>query len=881
MPHIRDCITKHKMDPAQGERVIKDYNEYLASGMAPDKANEFAIDDHQSRLDDEKESFFEKVRKLIPGFKQERIDESLTAPQKRAIKKAGFGKTKEIDPERTKVGVLQSTLDRFASIRHILGDEKAYMLATMADSASDIMSMVIGKVAPKLDQSGAVAQIKDSKGLKQVLEPLGNQKEVDRFFQWKTGNRSEQLSKEERENLLSGFDIKALQSLDEGKLENGNTRKDSYPKINKEYNTLNNQILQFGIDTGIISKEAGEMWLKDNLHIPFFREQGDGKNYGPMAIGGLSKQRGIHKLKGGTSKLKDPLANVYQNWNHIITAGLRNQAAVKSLDSATKMEIANEVPEQIKGKEAVYVLVDGQKKWFDVHDQLVLESLTSLNSEGLNNKVMDVARRFKRLLTMGVIISPGFKVRNLIRDSIHVMAVSKTGKNPLKNISTGWKNVSDEFLMAGGGFGSSGYIHGSDPRALKAMVDSELVLDSDKKITGMLKKLYTGYEAFGAKLENVNRAAQFTKERLEGKSLLEAGFNAKDQLNFSRTGSALWIRAVAQTVPFLNARLQGLYKMGTAFADPQQRKQFVAVTGMYAMASVALYLAMKDDEDYINAPEYEKRTYHLFKIPGTEKMFRIPRPFEVGAVAYMAEKMTEQFIDENAEVKDLGSAFLHTLSDTFAMNPTPQLVKPIVDVYANRNSFTGRPIESLSQRFLSSSERYNPWMGDVTKLAGKLTPWISPVEVNYLVKNYFGWLGSNVLMAADGVTNIATGKTTPNRKWWESTVSPTSSFVREADARSSKFISKFYNNMDEINKAWADIKKYRGSLKGRELLEKHRDKLKFKKYYGKTSKMLSKLRKRRNALYENKSLSSSEMREGINKINKQMNLISRKAVEVY
>ena len=49
---------------------------------------------------------------------------------------------------------------------------------------------------------------------------------------------------------------------------------------------------------------------------------------------------------------------------------------------------------------------------------------------------------------------------------------------------------------------------------------------------------------------------------------------------------------------------------------------------------------------------------------------------------------------------------LTILGDNLSMNPVPQLVKPIMDVYANKDSFSGRPIETMGMDKLKSEYRF-------------------------------------------------------------------------------------------------------------------------------------------------------------------------------
>ena len=56
------------------------------------------------------------------------------------------------------------------------------------------------------------------------------------------------------------------------------------------------------------------------------------------------------------------------------------------------------------------------------------------------------------------------------------------------------------------------------------------------------------------------------------------------------------------------------------------------------LASIALYLAYKDDEDFKEGEQWDRDTYWWFKFPGSDVAFRLPKPFEVGALGTMAER---------------------------------------------------------------------------------------------------------------------------------------------------------------------------------------------------------------------------------------------------
>ena len=85
-------------------------------------------------------------------------------------------------------------------------------------------------------------------------------------------------------------------------------------------------------------------------------------------------------------------------WNHIIDAGLKNQAAAAALESAEKMGLATKIKPSQKGKNSIFIRDNGREKWYNIDQtqdgELVLDSLTALNYEGLNTPAMKVMRAF-------------------------------------------------------------------------------------------------------------------------------------------------------------------------------------------------------------------------------------------------------------------------------------------------------------------------------------------------------------------------------------------------------------------------------------------------------------------------------------------------------
>lgn len=71
----------------------------------------------------------------------------------------------------------------------------------------------------------------------------------------------------------------------------------------------------------------------------------------------------------------------------------------------------------------------------------------------------------------------------------------------------------------------------------------------------------------------------------------------------------------------------------------------------------------------------------------------------------MVERITEQFVNDEATGKLFRERMWHMVTDTFAFSPIPQAMQPALDIYANYDAFTQRPIESMGMDRLSPELR--------------------------------------------------------------------------------------------------------------------------------------------------------------------------------
>lgn len=599
----------------------------------------------------------------------------------------------------------------------------------------------------------------------------------------------------------------------QGRMADGRRRQDVYAQALREFNELQRSVLDVAQESGLINAEARAAWESD-FYVPFYRvmEEDQTGTMGPGQVAGLVGQRAFKRLKGGQEKLGDLTANTVSNWSHLLSASMKNLAAQGAIKSAVDLGIAQRLSGAEKG--SVRIMVNGQERHYLVDEPLVLDALTSLHFVGHNDPFMKAMRKFKHALTVGVTLSPTFRVRNMLRDTIQAVAIDSDIKlNPVANMVQGWKSTGSDTdtmrrLLAGGGAVRFGSFNDGQARSVKRLVDElgvhpDQVVASPSALRRAVRRAYGWYQESGDRAETINRAAIYEAARQRGKSHLEASYAARDLMDFTAGGTFPAIRILSQVVPFFNARLQGMYKLGRGAAANSAR--FGAVAGVAGLASAMLYLSMKDDDDYKKLPDWARNSYWITKLPGSDMMVYIPKPFEVGALGTVIERGTElAFAGEDYRLRDFGRDIGNIVADQLAMNPVPQAIKPALEVSFNYDTFRGRSIDSMAQQRLPAEDRFTSRTSAGAVVLGRAIG-VSPQRLEHLARGYFGWLGTQALNVADFLARpLSNLPENPARdlsrveNWFV-----VGDFLKKADARSSKYIERYYDQQREVNQLYA------------------------------------------------------------------------------
>lgn len=817
--------------------------------------------------------------------------------------------------------IRQGTIDRFA---RLLENDRARFGRDVIDTDTALSSWVAAKMSKSPEgaleaaflhgrikwDNGAINVQETKQGLAKALEPIASAGELNRFWQWIIAKRSNRLMQEGRERLFTPQEIASGLTLNSGTMADGNDRNAVYRRAFSRYVEIQKSVLDVAEQSGLFNATQRAQWEHD-FYLPYYRViEDEGELRGPSNGGGkLVRQKAFEKLKGGTEKLGDPLQNILRNWHHLIDASLKNRAASLALDTAETLGAAQRITSTQTDKHSVWIMKNGDKEYYRVDDPLTLDAVSALSSPLLNNMALKPFAFLKRALTIGVTISPAFKAANLLRDSIATMAISTISPNvfkvnPIKGMMLAREGTSTQAsLLAGGGTFRFGTLLEGDPAAAARRIAGwkpDTVLDSPAHIRGfydLLKKGAESWTRFGDLMETANRASLYDQLRKEGKTHLQASLAARDIMDFSQSGSAMATRLLVGVVPFINARLQGmdvLYRKGfqplsrtvtgrASAIERQQALRFAAATFAVAAASVLLYLNYKDDDDFQQREQWDRDNYWWFKIGDTAH--RIPKPFEIGALGTIAERIAEQIVDKTASGKLFADRIKFMLMQTFSMDPTPQLIKPIIDVYANKDSFTKRPIEPMGMENLSPElrSRYNTSaLAIAASKAGLGKAGLSPLQIEHLTRGYFGWLGAQALLIGDYGARPIMGL--PNRPMKQSDIPVIGDLLQrfKPDGRGSRYITEFYEQAKQLRQIAADARLYlqlRDYDALNKLIAKQGNELQQSFAVEAVARKFGEFGKLEREIASDKSMSSDEKRRLIDELNRNKSNVAKQVME--
>ena len=723
----------------------------------------------------------DSVNKIISVQEQTGHVERMVAafsPKSRSNFRAAF-----ID-RYNQIGVNSKQVAKLKGENWLLADVSAEAAANMSDLATGVSASALGvgqgKGGIPVYANGFTKVFNDDgkiKGAVEIFSTLAkyNNPEIYRLYQWWAGSlRGKRLLDNGREQKYDKDDIKLAEELLVSFPE--------FKQVQKEWIVYNDGLVKYAVDTGVLTKEAGEKFREYGDYIPFYRQIDGEQTVGPNIFSGISGVKGPKALKGSEAPLADFLETIVRNTQSIIESGMKNVAAERAIRDAVilgQAEKLNFQPKEFKS-DVVSYQEKGRTVYYKLADPALYEAMKGLNIPDM--PWLGILSAPANLLRTLVTKDPGFMLVNLMRDSVSAWVTSGSSMTPIVDTMNqfvktlaGKSPEAEALMMSGvlGGYDFASNVESGGKDLAKYLRKKTNTKTTTEFLATPFTSVWEALEKGTTASDAATRAAIYRRVMDETGNEAEAIYRALEVLNFNRKGNAAVVRILTAIVPFLNARIQGLdvlYRASfgeMASKDAKAIQKAFLIRGLFLMGMTALYYAATSDDDEYKKQEQEVRDNNWL-IPSLG--IKIPIPFEIGVLFKVIPERIMAYHYGTDTGADLLKSASRNIVSTFAFNPVPQAIIPFVETATNYSFFTGREIvprelQDVSPEFQTNAgtsglaKRISSGLADILP-SGLKEKALSPIQIDHIVNGYTGTLG---MYASNMLNSVFDRSTDPTR----------------------------------------------------------------------------------------------------------------------
>jgi hypothetical protein len=548
------------------------------------------------------------------------------------------------------------------------------------------------------------------------------------------------------------------------------------------------RLLDFGVETGRwTQKDADE--LKSVVgYVPFDRiMEVEGAGPAQKRIkGGVTSFSDIPTLIGTTEhEVRNVFDNYFNTISFLMSEAVRSGAATSTLRYMEGLGLAKDLginPNAIKQPaRTVSSFVDGVRHFYELPSRQ--DALAFKYDTAPIGNVLKVLSKVSKVFRGAITMYPTFSGKQLTEDLQRAA------------LTTGVKNVAAVTTKAVSAYASlvqSSVTGERNPllaefgkKGLTAEIDWErkdpatsYLKDRGFRQRGLGDPFTRALAEMAHRLDGIAhasdlavRSAVYSQIKEETGDEARAIAAARELINFRRQGAMESLTYIIPTMPFFNAKLQGLdieYRAitGRGAASGMTRADAVksfATRAAIAMAASSLYAMLKaGDDDYENV-DRSKRD-RMWMLPNG---YGIPVPAEYGVIFKMIPEYALEYYRRKgtAEEQAASEAFLTWFSEAFKTYigqsaPIPQQVKPLLENFVNFSFFTNRPLVGKYLEGVDASEQTVTTTSEGAKYVAKWvkeyvpgSPEVSPIKIDNFVQGYFGSMGAAFSMVLDSFIN--------------------------------------------------------------------------------------------------------------------------------
>lgn len=516
-------------------------------------------------------------------------------------------------------------------------------------------------------------------------------------------------------------------------------------------------------------------------------------------------------------------------------------------------------PKTVDGKKNVFtVMRNGRAEQWQILDDQLATLIAGLGSEP-GNAFINAIGKATGVLKAGLVLSPDFLTKNLIRDQMSAFINSKYGYIPIVDMLSGlWSAARKDkafwqWMASGGANGAwvslernylQGQIRDITRKGILRMGRPDEVLRKLSEWT-----------------EQGTRLGEFKRGLKKGASLKEAALSSRDvTLDFSRIGSKT--KGANKAIAFFNVSIQSIDRMARQFIE-KPAETLVRSMIFITLPSIGLYYINHKNPKYQELPQWEKDTYWHFFVG--DEIVRIPKPFEMGIIfGTFSERMMRGLYEQDPEAFE---GFAEQVLEGFSPSVFPTLLVPWVEAFANKDMYTNAPIVPKREENLLPRDQYGPYTTEIAKRAGaKLN--VSPRILENFVRGYTGSLGYDILQGTDLMYRRAFGLDVNERpETGVARIPGIRPFISKGLEGASKSVDDFYKEKERLTRERNSARRSTGVF-----TEEAKYQL-----YNRIGNMISELQKQVRDVQADKSLSGEEKRDRLRVLNLQIINLARQA----
>lgn len=730
-------------------------------------------------------------KKTLPNILEDGMPEGFDpkAYVKENIAKREAARTAE------KPGIVSKIKQVYSDLKSNVVDSNSPIEDTLRKAAKENRFEVLPEkdITDKIDRVYRAPQIAGQfakeNGLEAVVKNVDDLDTLDEYL------IAKQAQAVEAKGIKTGRNIKKDKALVEA-------YKEQYEPFAKTINDYSQKLLKTSVEKGLISSELSEKLIKQYPeYVPLARifselERGTmGRKGVAGSTASLSRQTVVQRLVGSEREIESPLASLLTKTQDVFMQGERNQAALTLTSyekipgnpfGLRKLADGEKVP---AGQGTISVLRNGKKELWIANKDIV-EAAKRLNVEQANilQRILLAPIRIAKVGITGLNLP--FMGANLASDQLMAFINSKhpgSTANPVNFVkafmgAVGHGQLYDDWVRAGAG-GTSFDMSRDAARSTLETIRSGRSLPSKIKYTVTHPgELLRAIENVVGRSEEITRLQQFEGTR---QALLKQGRTAKDAeilaakasrgdtANFFRKGN--WGNAIQGMFLYLNAGIQGSRSWIQSFkANPIKTGAKLTTTLLFPTAALTAWNLSDPDRKaaYEDIAPYEKEGNFIFVPPNPTKdedgkwnVIKIKMPPGLSKLTIPVRRALEQMhgMDEVKFTEIANSLFSAPLpfdvtkvengevgvdTNSILSTLTPQIIKPSIEAFANKNFFTGLPQVSRKLEGLSPELQVKDnTSGAARKIGGALD--VSPIKVEEFIKGTAGGVGSQVLNLVD------------------------------------------------------------------------------------------------------------------------------------